>query len=217
MADKHKIEGDERKWFDKVVALLEADKKAQWVIGDALLEGEKWLVKGISGKDLHADASARNHAQKGAEDEKTPWQASLGGYNPYEAVAEETGYDKGTLLEFCRVARTFSANKRVMEVSWSHHQAVASDGLSDKKRQDLLEQAANQKLSLSALRTRVRAITGDEMATAGYQQLSFKLPQADVTKLEKIAKREKRKLASLMEQAVDLLFQHFSEKQKKAA
>ena len=104
-----------------------------------------------------------------------------------------------------------------MEVSWSHHQAVASEQLTDKKRTDLLEQAANQKLSVSALRARVRAITGDEMATAGYQQLSFKLPSAIATKLEKIAKREKRKVGSLMEQAVDLLLAHYEKQRLKAA
>jgi hypothetical protein len=211
--DKH-----EQAWLDKVCALLEQNKKYQWVIGDALLEGEKWIVPGVSGKDLHEHADHLNHSQKGAEDEHTPYTLSIGGYSPYDEVCKRTGYDKSTLQDFMRVARAFPASKRITELSWSHHQACAAEWLTDKQRADLMFHAENQKLPLGTLRQRVRDLNTDEFgdapSTKGYQQLSFKLPLTAYEKLEKISKREKRKVGNLMEQAVDLLFAHY-DKQKK--
>jgi hypothetical protein len=213
----------EQAWVDKVVALLDTDKKMQWTIGETLLDGEQFVVPGITGREMHQfkkDARRRQDEDDNAgpvSEKKVGYQTSMKGHDPLDAIIMRTGYDKSSLLDFMRVARVFPADKRVMTLSWSHHQAVAAEGLTDKERKDLLERAENNKYSVNALRHLVRERTTDDIANAGYQQVSFKVPQAIATKLEKLAKKEKRTVANLMEQAVDLLFDEFTEKKSKAA
>jgi len=207
----------EIEWLERVCGLLEQHSKNQWVIGDALLEGEKWQVTGISGKELHDAADQVNQAQKGAADEHTTYQLSIGGHNPYDVVAERSGYDKSSLLDFMRVARAFPAAKRRADLTWSHHQAVAADWIMDKQRNELLDTAESAKLSVSGLRKQVAALMGTDEIAKSYQHLSFELPRTKAEKLEKLAKKENRKLASLLDQAVDMLLEHYAAQKKKAA
>lgn len=207
----------EIEWLDRVCGLLEQHSKSQWVIGDALLEGEKWQITGVSGKELRETADQKNHAQRGAEDEHTPYQLSIGGHNPYDAVAERSGYDKSSLLDFMRVSRAFPAAKRVAGLTWSHHQAVAADWIPDKQRTELLDAAESAKLSVSGLRKQVAALVGTDEIAKSYQHLSFELPRTKAEKLEKLAKKENRKVASLLDQAVDMLLEHYAAQKKKAA
>lgn len=213
----YKAEGEELKWLDKVCALLEQDKKMQWVIGDALLEGERWRTGGGFGAELHAaKKQSVKHTEPEGEEAKVPYQMGIKGHDPLDEVVKRTGYDKSSLQDFMRVARVFPDGKREMALSWSHHQACAAEWLTDKQRDDLLGRAQNQKLSVGALRQQVRELNTDEFASAkGYQQLHFHLPQTKFDKLNRIAKKEKRKLPSLIEQAVDLLLDEYADKQTK--
>lgn len=217
---KSELDKYEAAWLDKVCELLEADKKHQWAIGDELLKGECWFVKGISGKELHDMDDQANRAQQGAEDEHTPYKVSIGGHDPYAAVAKRSGYDRSSLQDFMRVSRVFPAGKRVMELSWSHHQACAAKWLTDDKREELLElalptrNAMGTAMSVAKLRRLVNEQNTNEFDRA-YANVSFKLPKAKADRLDKLAKKEKRTVGNLMEQAVDLLFGTITETKKK--
>ena len=216
----------EEEWLEKVVALLDEDKKRQWAIGDLLLEGETWLVPGMSGKDLHADDAKRNDESKGPTDEKVPFRLGVPGHDPYEVVCKRSGYDKSSLQDFMRVSRAFPAGTRVAELSWGHHQAAAAKWLTHKQRADLLHGAANYfmgknnhttTMPLATLREKVNKLNKNEIddADSGVRQLSFGLPVTLREKLDRLAKQQDRTVAELMEQAVKLLIEHY--KAKKAA
>lgn len=219
------VNPQETAWLDKVCALLAQDNKMQWSIGDTLLEGEQWHAPGITGRELHEfkkDQKRRNEnsdtriAEEGDE-KPVGYQMGMKGHDPIEEVAKRSGYDKSTLLDFARVAKKFPATKRFANLTWSHHQACAAGWLTDKQSIDLLERAETQKLSVGKLRQLVSEKNTDDFAGKGYKSLSFKLPQTIVNKLEKIAKQEKRKMGSLIEQAVDLLLEEYTDNKKKKA
>jgi hypothetical protein len=211
---------EEAAWLDKVCALLEQDRKHQWVIGDALLEGERYVIAGGFGAELHAaKKQAAKNTEPDGEEHKVPYQLALKGHNPIEEVAKRSGYDESSLKDFMRVARAFpTASKRVAGLSWSHHQACAAEWLTEKQREVLLDRAENNHWSVNTLRQEVLKKNTDEFAGAkDYKSLSFRLPQSTLSKLKKIAKQEERKVDSLLEEAVGWLLDEYAGKKKSKA
>ena len=72
----------------------------------------------------------------------------------YEDVAEETGYDKGTLKNLKSVSESIESSRRHDDLSFTHHQEVAS--LPPKKQEEFLKKAADEKLSVRELREEIK-------------------------------------------------------------
>jgi len=86
----------------------------------------------------------------------------------YSRAAKITGYDTQSLMNMVYVASHFSVSRRREDLSWSHHEALASLEPDDQER--WLDEAARHRWSVSDLRTMLRMArkearelgTGDE-------------------------------------------------------
>jgi hypothetical protein len=73
----------------------------------------------------------------------------------YTRVAKITGYDAQTLTNMVYVASKFEISRRREDLSWSHHETLAS---LDRDEQDhWLDRAVSEKLSVSDLRVELRS------------------------------------------------------------
>jgi len=72
----------------------------------------------------------------------------------YEDIAEETGYDKGTLRNIKNVSENIENARRHADLSFSHHQEVVF--LSPEKQELFLNKAVEEKLSVRELREEIR-------------------------------------------------------------
>lgn len=72
----------------------------------------------------------------------------------YARAAKITGYDPQTLMNMVYVATRFSISRRRENLSWSHHEALASQEPEDQDR--WLDQAALHRWSVLDLRTMLR-------------------------------------------------------------
>jgi hypothetical protein len=73
----------------------------------------------------------------------------------YTRAAHITGYDAQTLMNMVYVASRFEISRRRENLSWSHHETVASLEADEQDR--WLNLAASQKLSVSDLRLELRS------------------------------------------------------------
>jgi hypothetical protein len=73
----------------------------------------------------------------------------------YARVASITGYDAQTLMNMVYVASRFDISRRRENLSWSHHEALAS--LDEHAQEHWLDYASGSKLSVSDLRLELRA------------------------------------------------------------
>jgi hypothetical protein len=73
----------------------------------------------------------------------------------YSRVSAITGYDRQTLMNMVYVASRFEISRRRENLSWSHHETVAS--LEPAEQDSWLGLAADQKLSVADLRVEIRA------------------------------------------------------------
>lgn len=94
----------------------------------------------------------------------------------YTQAIEETGLEKGTLMNQKWVASRFEISCR-HEVSFTHHQEVAA--LEPKVANKLLQEAEKQHLSVMALREKVRAIKHGKLMSAEIPAGKFRVIYAD--------------------------------------
>ena len=73
----------------------------------------------------------------------------------YARAASITGYDAQTLMNMVYVASRFDISRRRENLSWSHHEALAS--LDENAQEYWLDHASGSKLSVSDLRLELRA------------------------------------------------------------
>jgi hypothetical protein len=73
----------------------------------------------------------------------------------YAPAAKITGYDVQTLMNMVHVASRFDISRRRENLSWSHHETVAS--LDIKQQEYWLDRAATDKLSIADLRLELRS------------------------------------------------------------
>jgi hypothetical protein len=73
----------------------------------------------------------------------------------YAWAARVTGYDVQTLMNMVYVASRFEISRRRENLSWSHHETVAS--LRSEEQDYWLERAARDRLSISDLRVELRS------------------------------------------------------------
>jgi hypothetical protein len=73
----------------------------------------------------------------------------------YARAALITGYDAQTLMNMVYVASRFDVSRRRENLSWSHHEALAS--LDEQAQEQWLEHASDSRLSVSDLRLELRA------------------------------------------------------------
>lgn len=78
----------------------------------------------------------------------------------YDDIAEETGYDKGTLKNIVSVTKSIETSLRRDDLSFSHHQEVAK--LTPEKQEIFLNKAIEEKLSVRALREQIRRVDIEE-------------------------------------------------------
>jgi N6-adenosine-specific RNA methylase IME4 len=72
----------------------------------------------------------------------------------YDDIAEETGYDKGTLKNIVSVTKAIESSRRNDDLSFSHHTEVAS--LTPEKQTEFLNKAVEEKMSVRELREEIR-------------------------------------------------------------
>jgi hypothetical protein len=72
----------------------------------------------------------------------------------YSRAARITGYDVQTLMNMVYVGSRFEISRRRENLSWSHHEAVAS--LEVDEQEDWLDKAHREKLSVHDLRVELR-------------------------------------------------------------
>lgn len=80
----------------------------------------------------------------------------------YAEAARITGYDTATLRNMVWVAAQFEPSLRNDRLTWSHHVLVAA--MEDEEKREWLERAAADKLSVSDLRTELRALQSNGKA-----------------------------------------------------
>jgi len=73
----------------------------------------------------------------------------------YARAASITGYDAQTLMNMVYVASRFDISRRRENLSWSHHEALAS--LDEQAQEYWLDHAGESRLSVSDLRLELRA------------------------------------------------------------
>jgi hypothetical protein len=73
----------------------------------------------------------------------------------YARAAKITGYDSQTLMNMVYVASSFPISRRRENLSWSHHETLAS--LDPEEQDHWLEEAATHRWSVADLRMMVRA------------------------------------------------------------
>jgi hypothetical protein len=76
----------------------------------------------------------------------------------YARAAHITGYDVQTLMNMVYVASRFEISRRRENLSWSHHETLASLGADEQDQ--WLDHASTEKLSVSDLRVELRALRG---------------------------------------------------------
>jgi hypothetical protein len=74
----------------------------------------------------------------------------------YAEAARLTGYDPASLRNMAWVAGQFDLSLRSDKLTWSHHVLLAP--LEDEEKQEWLDQAVSEKLSVSDLRTELRTV-----------------------------------------------------------
>lgn len=92
----------------------------------------------------------------------------------YAPAAKITGYDVQTLMNMVHVASRFEISRRRKNLSWSHHETVAS--LEIDQQEYWLDRAIAEKFSIADLRTEVKAsrraeATAARAASTGEQAL----------------------------------------------
>lgn len=83
----------------------------------------------------------------------------------YARAATITGYDPQTLMNMVYVASKFEISRRRENLSWSHHETVAS--LEWKEQEYWLERATDQRMSVADLRVELRAARKRERQQEG--------------------------------------------------
>jgi hypothetical protein len=73
----------------------------------------------------------------------------------YARASKITGYDRQTLMNMVYVGSRFPISRRRENLSWSHHEALASLGIEEQER--WLEQASADRWSVADLRTMLRS------------------------------------------------------------
>jgi hypothetical protein len=76
----------------------------------------------------------------------------------YSRAAKITGYDTQTLMNMVYVASRFEISRRRENLSWSHHETVAS--LESDEQDRWLDQAIEHKMSVADLRLELRSRQG---------------------------------------------------------
>jgi hypothetical protein len=155
----------ERAWFEEVCALVSDHKKQQWRIGDLLLYGQQnFDVNEPTGGCFHFTLPL---------------------------VAKATGYDESSLQDFRRVARAFPEPTRVGDLSWHHHQAVASSRFTAEQRDDLLNDALAYKYSAKQLAAFAKTVVPTGLLAPDHlpgHPFQISLPWPVFRKLESLAK-----------------------------
>lgn len=82
----------------------------------------------------------------------------------YSAAARVTGYDAASLRNMAWVSSQFDLSLRSDKLTWSHHVLLAP--LEEEEKREWLDRAAREKLSVSDLRTELRASTSGEAGPA---------------------------------------------------
>lgn len=82
----------------------------------------------------------------------------------YSRAAKITGYDVQTLMNIVYVVSRFEVSRRREDLSWSHHETVASLQLAEQER--WLDRAIEHKLSVADLRLELRSERAREKALA---------------------------------------------------
>jgi hypothetical protein len=98
----------------------------------------------------------------------------------YSRAAGITGYDAQTLMNMVYVASRFAVSRRRENLSWSHHETVAS--LDPSVQDEWLDRAAAERLSISDLRVELRNWRRRSTADVGEEDGSTEGP----TKLESV-------------------------------
>lgn len=80
----------------------------------------------------------------------------------YAPAAQITGYDVQTLMNMVHVASRFGVSRRRKNLSWSHHETVAS--LEIDLQEYWLDRAAAEKLSIADMRIEIRAAKRQQQA-----------------------------------------------------
>jgi hypothetical protein len=87
----------------------------------------------------------------------------------YARAARITGYDVQTLMNIVYVASKFEISRRRENLSWSHHETVAS--LEVDEQDHWLDLAASRKLSVADLRLELRSARREHSATSGEKNM----------------------------------------------
>lgn len=106
-------------------------------------------------------------------------------YNRSQAI---TGWEYETLQNYLWVARKFPLARRRPELTWSHHQEVASSkDLSEADQDDLLDQAIQNKWSSKDLRKKVRELAqGSRDHTTDLVKLTFSFHRDQADEIEEM-------------------------------
>ncbi|MEO1255701.1 MAG: hypothetical protein AAFY41_12595 [Bacteroidota bacterium] len=81
-------------------------------------------------------------------------------YGDREDFAQKLGFKLKTIYEYSHVARNVEISIRMENLSFGHHQLVS--GMKPKKQKEFLQQAVDNKWSISQLRKAIRGNDGDE-------------------------------------------------------
>lgn len=122
-------------------------------------------VAWVPGKELDLAEWSRAGQRLGVMHRSSPWwlgdwirygNAKFG--EKYSRAARITGYDAQTLMNMVYVASHFEISRRRENLSWSHHEAVAS--LDPNAQDHWLDQAIEHKMSVADLRLELRSRKG---------------------------------------------------------
>ena len=95
----------------------------------------------------------------------------------YDDIAEETGYDKGTLQNIVSVTKSIETSLRHEDLTFSHHQEVAK--LPPEKQALFLNKAVEEKLSVRELREEIRKDGKKQFDTPELPEGKFAVIYAD--------------------------------------
>jgi len=96
----------------------------------------------------------------------------------YARAASITGYDSQTLMNMVYVASRFEISRRRENLSWSHHETVASLAVGEQER--WLDHASKERLSIVDLRLELRAARKGERQEQDDGEISTVDPSAAV-------------------------------------
>lgn len=80
----------------------------------------------------------------------------------YEEAMQATGLSRSTIRDIVMTCNRFPVEKRHPELSFSHHQEVAKSKAAPELREEVLNQAASENLSCSALRRQLKQTTFEQ-------------------------------------------------------